>query len=700
MIRVKQIYFLIVALGLLSFAGCANESISSGSSSVDLSAQYADGAYYSETVCDLSDYGVILISDLWNDKIYFVSDDRLYFYSFETEVVSAIDYSVQSGFHIAAIKSKDNRLSVAEVNQKSLVVKSIDENGGDIKEIAAYDNLYDPVNIKIDSENRIFFISNNKLYFINENGEQYDIKVDSPVYQLITDSTGKVCALIWKNNAFHITSVNAAQGRLDASIVMPGVKLNYACFDGDSAMETYFLSGSDLYGVNLTKGEIYNILDFTKADVPAQNISSVFCRTGDVICVVVYPSFGKSEIVRIADTPRILQKEKTVLTLALFSGWDGAFMIHVAEFNRSNPDYRIEVERYDQTVTHYQYGYADDDSGIQRFMLDVTAGKIPDIIDVSTLPAERLAQKGLFEDLYPMMDADAEINRSVIYPSILKALEIDGQLYTTMSKFQLPASYGRKELIGSIKDWTVEEAINLVKNKTVKYIYNIPAKYFLTTDFCPTYANQFVNWENGDCTFDSPEFISLLKMLKYLPADWDYSENTNDYLLSGIGLANRSSFISEEDAPDIAEPFYDEYIFRELPGTDYGLGMIFDDSPQLAISSACKDKTAAWEFVRTMFSESYQEQSSVTLFSTNIRVQTKSINDRIAALQEAGIDSGYIMPRFEKIMNVLENSRKIYRIDYALYDIIVEEALGYLAGDKTAAEIAAVIQSRASLYVA
>ncbi|MDR2360376.1 MAG: hypothetical protein LBD85_03720 [Oscillospiraceae bacterium] len=34
---------------------------------------------------------------------------------------------------------------------------------------------------------------------------------------------------------------------------------------------------------------------------------------------------------------------------------------------------------------------------------------------------------------------------------------------------------------------------------------------------------------------------------------------------------------------------------------------------------------------------------------------------------------------------------KLQRIDYTLYDIIVEEALAYLAGDKTAEDTAAVI---------
>jgi hypothetical protein len=58
------------------------------------------------------------------------------------------------------------------------------------------------------------------------------------------------------------------------------------------------------------------------------------------------------------------------------------------------------------------------------------------------------------------------------------------------------------------------------------------------------------------------------------------------------------------------------------------------------------------------------------------------------------------MPQYDKLISLPEDSHTLYRIDYALYDIIVEEALAYLAGSKTAEDTAAVIQSRVSMYVA
>jgi ABC-type glycerol-3-phosphate transport system substrate-binding protein len=698
---------LLIITAVLTLFGCAvNNPEAVGKENNLLAEKYVAGEYFAESLCDLSDYGSAFVSTLWQGDIYFVSNNKLYAYRFDSDTVSAFDYLPQEGFQIADVCGTDNRLLIAETDSASIVVKSINKNGSAETETGVYNDASAHGSIKLDASGRVFYISEGKIVSIDTNAGSYaEIEPDAPVYQLVCIGTGEIGALIRKNGEFYLSKVDVENRTLADSAVLPSVKTSYTAFDGDSNADAYFICDNELYGIDFQNKSSYLVVDFTKVDIPAQNIGNVCCNDyGDLVCEVYSSSMNKFEILRITNAPSEPQREKTVLKLALFSGWSGNLMIYVSEFNRGNPDYRIEIEQYDRVVTQYQYGFADDNSGTRKFILDVTTGNIPDIIDVSLLPVEMLAQKGLFEDLYPLLDSDPAINRSALYSSVLKAMEIDGHLYHTMSRFQIPTSYGNKELIESVSEWTVEEAIRLAENNTIEYIYGMPAKFFLTTDFCSVYARQFIDWETGMCSFDGPDFISMLKMLKYLPDDWlpadRNQENFPSTLLYVAGLATADVIIEEAESPNISEKFRDEYIFKGLPGTDYGPGMIFDDGPQLAISSTCENKAAAWEFVRGMFSEGYQALGSPTLLCTNKNAQMNYINSRIEAYDATGRDSSYIMPRFEKLMYVLERSGEVQRTDYSLYNIIVEEALAYLAGSKTAEDTAAVIQSRVSMYVA
>jgi ABC-type glycerol-3-phosphate transport system substrate-binding protein len=57
--------------------------------------------------------------------------------------------------------------------------------------------------------------------------------------------------------------------------------------------------------------------------------------------------------------------------------------------------------------------------------LDIIAGNLPDLIELSDIPFANFANKGLFEDLNPFIDADQEIT---LVPAFRKVLLTDDYL--------------------------------------------------------------------------------------------------------------------------------------------------------------------------------------------------------------------------------------------------------------------------------
>ena len=135
--------------------------------------------------------------------------------------------------------------------------------------------------------------------------------------------------------------------------------------------------------------------------------------------------------------------DKKVLTLACNDiNWE--IRKHVVEFNKTNPEYRIQITDY------FQYNTEDDYTiGTTRLNTDIVSGKVPDILVLNeNLPLESYMAKGLFEDLYPYIDKDDAFRREDFFPNVLKAYENNGKLYRLVPRFTVYTVTGKTADVG------------------------------------------------------------------------------------------------------------------------------------------------------------------------------------------------------------------------------------------------------------
>ena len=159
-----------------------------------------------------------------------------------------------------------------------------------------------------------------------------------------------------------------------------------------------------------------------------------------------------------------------------------------------------------------------------------------------------------------------------------------------------------------------------------------------------------------------------------------------------------------------------------------GVGSMFAQiGNAIAISSACAEKEAAWQFVRQFFLPAYQEQLSGSVFPTNLAVYEEMKQDALTTAYQRNPDGSYALDaegkRIEadrgsayiagteiKLRAVTEEeaalveeltaaTTHVLSTDNSLKEILVSGAAPYFVDQRGLDETVRQIQSRASIYV-
>lgn len=152
--------------------------------------------------------------------------------------------------------------------------------------------------------------------------------------------------------------------------------------------------------------------------------------------------------------------------------------------------------------------------------------------------------------------------------------------------------------------------------------------------------------------------------------------------------------------------------------TATGNGHCFTNiTDQFAMNASSKNKDGAWEFLKLLLSEEYQDsmyvRSGAASFPTN-----KNSLDRLADFaagrikqtdsEETAVFQG-AMPDYSyraaaedeisQILDLIDQTDKISYTQSEILDIVEEEAQVYFAGEKTVEETQAITQQRVTVYL-
>ncbi len=512
---------------------------------------------------------------------------------------------------------------------------------------------------------------------------------------------------------------------------------------GQDSQSVYYSAGDSLYKMNLEDGEVSKVLGWTESDVMHTSNDS-FCLFGEKQIAAVHEretSKGvQNELVVLSPDAGGNDSEKQIIKLAVLNLYPFTSEM-VIRFNRTNPDYRIEVTDYSEYDDYSSDDEADWNAGVNRLQTEIIAGNAPDLIDISLLSADRFGSSGLLTDLYPLIDADPELNRSDLNEHVLAAFEEDGKLYQTVSNYYILTTAGLASRVGNQMGWTMDSLQQAMQNLRAENPESTVFDRFITADDVLTFLlylelEDYVDWTTGECYFDSESFVKLLEFVASFPSSFNWeAENptladmdSDARIMEGIQLLKQCNFNRFEDAQANRAGFGDvPATFVGYP-TENGYGSMFAQiGNSFAITSNCRDKEAAWQFVRQFFLPDYQEQFMGFVFPTNQQVYEAMKEDAMTVKYERNPDGSFVLNEdgsrkeaerdttmvngriyqfsivseddVKLVEQVIAATTRVLGMDDSMKAIITEGAAPFFAGQRSAEEAAKLIQSKAVLYV-
>ncbi len=384
----------------------------------------------------------------------------------------------------------------------------------------------------------------------------------------------------------------------------------------------------------------------------------------------------------------------------------------IASFNMRNGELRADLKVYTREEAA-KNGAASSQELLNR---DILQGAAPDVlIGLQGAALEQLAGKGALLDMYPLLDADEEFERSDFVAGPMTAGEINGALYSMIPSYGILTTVGSEKTLGDRMGWSWEEYDRLTAGGAIPY-YGFGRSTILNYQLSLS-GTQFIDYTTGKARLDSPEFIALLKTSAAYPEEMPYYIGRDVKELFSSGQALTAVCI----LPGFANVRNDVYVFdgpvvyKGFAGSGNS-GSAVTPMLQLSINASATDSAAAWQFVRFFLTLEYQSG----LISLPLRRDT--LADMAAAAQQPG-ETGSGVPTYlaqgelsqdmleywargltqeetDKIVALAEETTVVLRSDSVVADILAEEAAAFYNGVRTAEEAAALIQNRVQTYLA
>ena len=538
---------------------------------------------------------------------------------------------------------------------------------------------------------------------------------DKPAEKLIRLKNGTIALFepAFYNGVNKLHPINYQTKTFDEAIILPDGF--YSIFRGAGDVDLFFHieSDDDVYCFNVESRETSKLFNWIESDIiyTFGTVDMLMLPDEKIICVnsTSWVEF-KFELIILTKVPYSDLPQRTVLTFAVFDMVERMNREAVINFNRTNPDFRIHLIDYSQFNT-----INNPNAGLERLALEITTGKVPDIYDVTLLPFVQYAQKGLFENVYNLIDNDPELNRSDFIEGAFRAAEIDGSLYMIFPSFGINTVVGNPAVLGAGNCWNLDD-FRTVLNANPQADMPLGregTKIRFIQSMIAASSNEYINWVDGTVHFDTPEFISLLELANdVFPKDSVEGDLGADPIISGRTIMANGAISDLHHLRRIKSGFGGDIVFKGFPSENkYGntLEMVFG----YAISAYSKNIDGAWQFLRTFLDKDWQLSNNWD-FSTNREAFNIKCENAINEQNEHwfGEEGKFLLTQkdVESILNMLESTSGVTGVstgrmtnwffDETLMSIITESAIDYFNGRNTAENSARIIQNRVSIIVA
>ena len=620
-------------------------------------------------------------------------------------------------------------------NRQYFYVRQLDKDGGelssmqlDFKDEDAYLNFSSS---QLDEKGNLLVICEQQLIaFAPDGSVAYSLESPEYIDTIFKLKDGRLGVTFWGNAGVELHLIDTESGSFGPAEKCPHNAYSFMSAT-NSEYDLYYQNGSSLYGFNLGEESGVKILNWLDVDVnPDQMNGFQMLDNGSIIGIISDWSKEQvsNEMVTLNLVPASSLPKKETLTLAVMY-MDYQVQNKIIDFNRHSDTTRIQVKDYSEFNTEEDYT-----AGLTKLTTEIMAGNLPDLLSLNQLPYDQLASKGLLEDLYPYLDADKELSREGFFPTVMAALEVNGGLYQAAPSFQIVTLIGASSVVGNHPGWTYDQFNAALASMPAGCT---PLDQYTTREdilrrLVTLEMESLVDWNTGKCSFDSDTYVNILNFSNRFQEEFDWEsyewtadESTETRIAEGRQMLMAGNIYSVDDLMYNDFYFGGDATYIGYP-TSSGVGSMMSLSSGFAMSSKCRDKDAAWAFLRTILSEKYQDD--IWGMPINKNAFDKKLKEAMTVEYQKDAEGNYLLDengekiqasrggigmadgtvhdiyaltqeQADKLLEVINSTTRVVNNNDSLLKLIVDEAQPFFAGQKSAEEVARLTQSKVNLYV-
>ncbi|MBR1853826.1 MAG: extracellular solute-binding protein [Lachnospiraceae bacterium] len=568
--------------------------------------------------------------------------------------------------------------------------------------------LYDK-NWYIDSEQRSFLYLNQELKYYNADFtavEYGNNAMQGWFWQILdTDGGAYVCG---DDGGGHFTIWDVFTGEQlfssnEFGSMHPDGKVIYI-----SEEEAYLCNPTTLSRFSISDGTGEIVLGFDREGYPISRVYGGTIRE-DGTLVVLAASNEEMRLLEIPKEPVMGDKEELEVAMLYASPF---FQALVVDFNKANANYQV-VLRLPETNEDW-------DDFRNRMMAEISNGGGPDLLDGAMLNVKEAAHK---EYLMDMTDFCMQHKESIWDAAWLTG-EVDGGNYMVPYKCRLWTLVAGEKLVGQSDTWNLKQMEECIGSADCSAVLGSLDQEVLEQESTFYYMGVlgqsrggFIDWENGISYLNDPQAIRLMEMLKQRP----YEGRTEGYgaaIAEGEIPAVMAVVRGIESLQLLAALFQDEEVYIGFPAEAREPNS-FLSCDGFVVNRAGAHLEGAQDFLFYLLSEQVQQKivkkSGEGMLADGLPVDKEALD----FFCEYALEGKYVDPdvtwlnsfygyEYESMALTEENVNR-FRNAFEnagampdtgdVYSIIGDEAPAYFVGNKSAQEVADIINNRVQLYL-
>lgn len=575
--------------------------------------------------------------------------------------------------------------------------------------------------MSVDGQGRIYvFNPEEGIWLYTDDGSyhgtvQYGFSKEVQVIGTVEGEDGRYCICIRAGDgAEHcaLAEVDFEKKQLaEPQRELPAV--DGVCTDSSGQYDLLLYDHTAAYGYDLSTQKKEELFVWQDSDVSGYDVQyfSVL-EDGRYFCAVEDWLYGDRSVVLFTRTRAEEAPQRREMVLA---GLDGGMSDRVAlamRFNRGNSQYRITVKSYGSLTELYNA---------------ILAREPIDIVDLSGVNIKNLCRQEVFEDLSPYLDESETLAREDFVDGILKAYTFDGVLVGIPESFRLRSVVGDRDMLGDAPGLTLEGLLSITGNNPGAMPFDGINREEIMQYLMMFNEETFIDWETGECRFDSDLFKAVLELVKRFP---ESAESAEEEVSLPTKIQNGDVLFAIADMTEVTDFRIYGAIFGEtaagvgFPTADGRGGTLLYADNAFGIVSVSENKSGAWEFVESVLQRKYTEgmdnKEVYGAFYWRPPFQYPSMQKAFMAITDfvmerdrngkwgtAIYSDGWTYDfhavtweEIDAIRNLIPEATPYFSVENSeILNIINEEAAAYYSGQKEVDDVTDIIQNRAQIYV-